>query len=66
MSDTQPTTMRTYFAANAPTEIPVWFNPPTKDDSSQGHEEQRYFAWRWYYADRMIEADAQDSWSGAL
>lgn len=27
MSNTEPTSLRAYFAANAPTEIPKWFKP---------------------------------------
>lgn len=40
---------RDEFAANAP-HTPDWFRP----DLAGVHEEQRFFEWRWYYANSML------------
>jgi hypothetical protein len=86
MSETYPTSRHDYFAANAPTEIPGWFQPDmahlplpekpenvTRDGFGQytgsayeawreavaqvedQRAEYRYFMWRWYFAEKMIE-----------
>ncbi len=41
-------TLRDYFAAHAPPEIPIWFPP--------GNTMERFFRWRWHYADQMLAA----------
>lgn len=40
---------RDEFANNAPN-VPHWFRPEMMGE----HEEVRFFAWRWYYADSML------------
>jgi hypothetical protein len=53
-------TMRDYFAANAPDTIPSFFKhaePPKTDAATWNNENraQRYFQWRFYYADCMMK-----------
>lgn len=43
-------TLREYYAAHAPAPIPEWFQPV-----GTTMDEERYFAWRWHYADQMLK-----------
>lgn len=62
-------TRREYFAAHAP-DVPTWFmaadHREAIRDQSNKRQADRYFAWRWHYADRMLAASAhQDANSPA-
>jgi len=50
---------REQFACHAPVDIPEWFQVKPNDDSvlAMGSEidRQRYFMWRYYFADMMLE-----------
>lgn len=41
--------LRDFFAAHAPSEIPAWFR-------TEENKQPRYFQWRWWYADQMLAA----------
>ena len=50
---------REQFACHAPIEIPEWFQVKPPDDSVSAIgpevERQRYFLWRYYFADTMLQ-----------
>lgn len=57
--------LRDYFAAKAPKVIPEWFEPvnipekpdPCKENTTEWwkvYHRERFFQWRFYYADNMI------------
>lgn len=59
-------TLRDLFAKDAPDEIPEWYkHTPLSQKTFQSNsairdyeikdEQNRYFQWRYYYADKMIE-----------
>jgi hypothetical protein len=73
-SENEGISVRDYFAAKAPNEVPSWFMPQPSFSQSNGQEndtilmidavnawnsmanqEKRFFAWRWYYANTMLQ-----------
>ena len=56
-------TLRDYFAANAPAEVPPWFLPAdlreATAEASNKRLADRWFDWRWFYADKMVRESAK-------